>query len=101
FGLPLIEAAQHRLPIIARDIPVFREIAGDHAYYFSGENSDELASSIRAWLALYVEDHVPLSAGMPWITWKESAARLSSILLARDKRTAFGSSSVRKTNSIA
>ena len=23
FGLPLIEAAQHKLPIIARDIPVF------------------------------------------------------------------------------
>ena len=26
FGLPLIEAAQHKLPIIARDIPVFREV---------------------------------------------------------------------------
>ena len=25
---PLIEAAQHKLPIIARDIPVFREVAG-------------------------------------------------------------------------
>ena len=26
FGLPLIEAARHGLPIIARDIPVFREV---------------------------------------------------------------------------
>jgi glycosyltransferase involved in cell wall biosynthesis len=35
FGLPLIEAAQHKLPIVARDIPVFREVAGSHAHYFS------------------------------------------------------------------
>ena len=34
FGLPLIEAARHRIPILARDIPVFREVAGDHASYF-------------------------------------------------------------------
>ena len=26
FGLPLIKVAQHKLPIIARDIPVFREV---------------------------------------------------------------------------
>src|SRR5262249_2265090 len=32
FGLPLIEAAQHKLPIIARDIPVFREVAGESAF---------------------------------------------------------------------
>ena len=34
FGLPLIEAAQKGKPIIARDIKVFREVAGDYAYYF-------------------------------------------------------------------
>ena len=39
FCLPLIEAAKHDLPMIARDIPVFREVAGqsaqlkDVAYY--------------------------------------------------------------------
>ena len=42
FGLPLIEAAQHGLPIIARDIPVFVEVAGEHAYYFT-------ARSLRIW----------------------------------------------------
>ena len=34
FGLPLIEAAQHKLPIFARDIPVFREVAGENAFFF-------------------------------------------------------------------
>lgn len=46
FGLPLVEAAQHNLPAIASDIPVFREIAGDSARYFEAANSDELAEAI-------------------------------------------------------
>lgn len=29
FGLPLIEALSLKVPVIASDIPVFREIAGD------------------------------------------------------------------------
>jgi alpha-1,2-rhamnosyltransferase len=46
FGLPLVEAAQHKLPAIASDIPVFREIAGDGARYFEAANPDELAREI-------------------------------------------------------
>ncbi|MGC9208162.1 glycosyltransferase family 4 protein, partial [Acidithiobacillus sp.] len=53
FGLPLIEAAKHGLPIIARDIPVFREVAGDHAFYFQGESAKALSEAIRYWLILY------------------------------------------------
>ncbi len=47
FGLPLIEAAQHGLPVMARDIPVFREVAGDHAFYFDGTDPEHLADAIR------------------------------------------------------
>jgi hypothetical protein len=36
FGLPLIEAAQHKLLILARDLPVFREVADGHASFFNG-----------------------------------------------------------------
>lgn len=80
FGLPLIEAAQHKLPIIVRDIPVFREVAGEHAYYFSAATSDGLAQSITDWLALYRVKQHPKSDQMPWLTWKESACQLSRIL---------------------
>ncbi|CAH1746777.1 FkbM family methyltransferase [Thauera humireducens] len=61
FGLPLIEAAQHGLPIIARDIPVFREIAGAHAYYFSGTRAADLERALRRWLALYESGNEPSS----------------------------------------
>lgn len=76
FGLPLIEAAQYQLPIIARDIPVFREVAGVYAYYFNGLESQVLADTVRHWLELNADGLVPQSAGMPWLTWQESARQL-------------------------
>jgi len=81
FGLPLIEAAQHRLPIIARGIPVFREVAGEHAYYFDGSAPQDLAGAIERWLALHAQGQAPQSAGMPWLTWRQSAQQLMDAVL--------------------
>ncbi len=81
FGLPLIEAAQHRLPIIARDIPVFREVAGNHAYYFNNETDPEtLAKAIKNWLSLFNSNQHPNSTELPWKTWKQSASQLVDAL---------------------
>lgn len=76
FGLPLIEAAQHKLHIIARDIPVFHEVAAEHAFYFQARNGSELAKAITDWLTLYNTGKAPLSVRMPFLTWKQSAERL-------------------------
>jgi glycosyltransferase involved in cell wall biosynthesis len=76
FGLPLIEAAQHKLPIIARDIPVFREVAGEHAYYFSGLEAAILADSIKDWIELNATGNAPQSNTMRWLTWRESCQQL-------------------------
>ena len=84
FGLPLIEAAQHRLPILARDIPVFREIAGEHASYFNGRTPEALAEAVIEWLKLRAQNRHPRSEGMPWVTWAQSADRLKAILLEGD-----------------
>lgn len=78
FGLPLIEAAQHKRPIIARDMPVFREVAGDHAYYFNGLEPQVIADTIEHWLALSAEDKAPQSDYMPRLTWKESSQQILS-----------------------
>jgi len=76
FGLPLIEAARHGLPIVARKLPVFEEICGAHAFYFEGETPHELAAALDAWLALLAAGKAPASAGLPWLSWEESARRL-------------------------
>jgi glycosyltransferase involved in cell wall biosynthesis len=51
FGIPLLEAALLRLPIVCSDIPSFREVCGDHAHYFSlKESPPEIADRIIAFM---------------------------------------------------
>ena len=82
FGLPLIEAAQKRLPILARDIPVFREVAADHACFFCADNPSELGEAISAW---HAGGFKPSAVQMPWLTWRQSADNLQRILLAPEQ----------------
>lgn len=88
FGLPLIEAAQHKLAIIARDLPVFREVGGDCAYYFSGTQPQDLATAIAGWLALHSAGGAPSAAGLPWLTWAGSARQLMQVVLGLEGRAA-------------
>ena len=82
FGLPLIEAASKNIPIIARDIPVFREVADDHAFYFKADTPIEYAQAVQSWLALYQNQAHPTSGGMTHLTWKESTDSLVNNLLS-------------------
>lgn len=81
FGLPLIEAARCGLPIIARDIPVFREICGDHAFYFQGNKPEDLAEAIQTWLKLHQSGRAPSVKGMKVLTWAESTQQLLDTIL--------------------
>jgi glycosyltransferase involved in cell wall biosynthesis len=81
FGLPLIEAAIRHVPIIARDIPVFREVAREHAFYYTAAKPEEMTQAIEAWLDLYAKGQHPQSNAMPWLTWKESAQSVLKTLL--------------------
>ncbi|HZX29070.1 MAG TPA: glycosyltransferase family 1 protein, partial [Telluria sp.] len=83
FGLPLIEAAQHGIPIIARDLPVFREVAGEHAYYFQGTDARDLAAALKAWLDRQRAGDIPVSAGMPWQTWRGATSQVLRALVHR------------------
>lgn len=80
FGLPLIEAAQHGLPILARDLEVFEEVAGAHAFYFHGDKPGDLSAAIEEWLSLYTRNAHPKTSGMPWLTWEQSAQQLEAVI---------------------
>ncbi len=81
FGLPLIEAAQHKIPIIARDIPVSKEVAGEYAYYFeNSKDSNVITDAVKNWLRLFKQDTHPKSDDMPWMTWQESTKQLLNCL---------------------
>lgn len=80
FGLPLVEAAKYNVPIIARDIPVFREVAGEHAFYFDGMSAHDLSDAIDKWLILKEHAGVPNITGLKWLTWEQSAKQLLNAL---------------------
>ena len=80
FGLPLIEAAHYGIPILARSIPVFQEVAGENAFYFEGSLPQHLVSTIKKWLALATENKQPGSKNMPWLSWVQSAKQLEKAL---------------------
>lgn len=46
FGLPVLEAAVSRLPIVCTDLPTLREVAGDDATYFDPDADPEHVASL-------------------------------------------------------
>ncbi len=76
FGLPLIEAAMHNIPLFVRDIPIFREVAGSHAYYFKATTAEGTALDLKAWLSLRQNALEPSSRGITYLTWAKSAESL-------------------------
>lgn len=77
FGLPLIEAARAGLPLLIRDLPVFREVAGDAAHYFPNRrDAGAIAQGIESWLQLRSANRHPNPATLKWLTWDESAEML-------------------------
>ncbi|MDY7573968.1 glycosyltransferase family 1 protein [Actimicrobium sp. CCI2.3] len=76
FGLPLIEAVFRHKPVLARDIPVFREIGGSRVTFFSGGTVASFASDIDAWLAQISSLQPRVGRSPNALTWHESAEQL-------------------------
>jgi glycosyltransferase involved in cell wall biosynthesis len=90
FGLPLVEAAAYGTPIIARDLPVFREVAGAGAFFFSGAAPENLAEALQAWMTLRAKGRAPDPSRIRTLTWRESAGNLASLLLAEADKDGKG-----------
>jgi glycosyltransferase involved in cell wall biosynthesis len=87
FGLPLVEAAYYGSPLIVRNLPVFREICGESAWYFESTNGRGLARELQTWLTSYNEATLPDSSWMPSINWKQSAEQLLDYVRRRQNRS--------------
>lgn len=58
FGLPIVEAISQKCLVLASDIPVHREIAGDAALYFDPRNVEDMS---RKMIPVYLNDIYHLS----------------------------------------
>jgi len=88
FGLPLVEAMQYGLPVLASDIPVFREIGGNYPDFFQPGDERAIYDAVRRFADSRISSPNRVRTPKPWPSWTDSARMLL------DKVTAPRSSSV-------
>ncbi|MGJ0396276.1 MAG: glycosyltransferase family 4 protein [Methylocystis sp.] len=76
FGMPLIEAAHRGAPVIASDIPVFREVGGGDVTYFDLLDAEALAARVMEAGEQGTETH----GRVPVLRWRDSSATLATML---------------------
>ncbi|WP_048861802.1 glycosyltransferase, partial [Acidisphaera rubrifaciens] len=86
YGLPVIEAALRGAPVIASDIAVFREIAGDAITYFPVADAGALAARIAETLS---QPRRPATLRVP--DWDECARAMADRLAPPARTTAEAS----------
>ena len=82
FGHPLLEAMAVGVPVVASDIPVFREIAEDAAVYADPFSTASLAKAMESVLASESGRRALVKRGQERIqqfTWTQSAKKLLSL----------------------
>ncbi|EAS51465.1 glycosyl transferase, group 1 [Aurantimonas manganoxydans SI85-9A1] len=87
FGLPIVEAAHFGKPVIASDIPVFREVAGGvgEAEFFEVGSPAALQQALRRFLERRAAGDVSAEAPRAnWPGWAESAAELEAVVVDGD-----------------
>jgi glycosyltransferase involved in cell wall biosynthesis len=84
FGLPVVDALRRGVAVVANDIPVLREVGGDHVAYVDARSPDLLAAAVARAL-----DSPPASAARrravahaETFTW-DAAAEGTAAVLAR------------------
>ena len=83
FGLPLIEAIMRGTPVIAADIPVSREVAGDYCVWFEQDNEEEMCEIVRHYNGCaeeYNKMKVMLK-GFRAFTWSECYENVRKIIM--------------------
>lgn len=76
-GLPVIEGMARGRALLARDLPVFREVAGEHISYFEDDSPESMGSKIISMLQI-----PSVSTPANKLSWSTAAAELSLFLRA-------------------
>jgi alpha-1,2-rhamnosyltransferase len=87
FGLPLIEALDHGLTVLASDIPIHREVGQDYCSYFKLDNPEQLAEMVAHLLEAPNCLPVRCSDDLHIKSWPESCRDFIAVCLAAVQAT--------------
>ena len=86
FGLPLVEAARFGMPVLASEIPVFKEVAGGNssAYFFEVGSPAALSETVREFLKRHGAATTRKAEPATWPNWAESTAQLEAVVFSEN-----------------
>ena len=85
FGLPLVEAMQYGLPVLASDIPIFREIGGEYPQFFPAGDELALYEAVRRHIEARSSHPATPRTPRAWLSWPDSARTLLDKVTARQR----------------
>ncbi|ALQ09313.1 glycosyltransferase family 4 protein [Pseudoalteromonas sp. 20-92] len=77
FGLPILEAMSFNLPILASDIPVFKEIAQNTIEYFNPNNFNDFDTKLEI---LFSRSNSDFSKILEQFTWENNVKKMIGII---------------------
>lgn len=78
YGLPVIEAMATGTPVIATDMPIFREVGGDAALYVDADSADGVADAVRL-----------LESPAEWARWSRAGSERADTYQWEDSARSF------------
>lgn len=88
FGIPGLEAMNYNCPVIASDIPVFKEIYKDAALYFNPNSAKDIVRCISSVLGDPAKRKIMIEKGLKRAheeSWEKMARETLSLYLSVDK----------------
>jgi glycosyltransferase involved in cell wall biosynthesis len=94
FGLPVVEALSAGIPVVARDLPVLREVGGEAVTYLAGDDPETWSATVMRILLERQRDEGwrgRLEAGRLWASrfaWSKYAATMALVYAAVASKSA-------------